>query len=279
MAKEAKKKLFRKCPSCKFAKCWDRAEECEQCGFNFKLGRKVRNRTVTIEKPEAISEDDEFAFLNDIDLKPKAPKETKKPCPECGHICWHAAQICENCEYDFLTKETRQIRVERDEKLQRKLEGKVASHESKGYSYPKTPSFFGGQSVIVAVALGGFGEKNRQQAQRVLAVKPPSGEKMSRNTMSQWIQRVQDFGLKQTGFPAAFEYSEGAISVIFGEHKKKYTPEQFEDGLHYINQIFGDLLLGIKLSFDDELEPDDIPEEPKESYVPRKRGKGASKKS
>ena len=96
-----KKRLFKKCPSCNFKKCWEKASKCENCDYDFKLGRKIRPRAAVIEKPD-ISEDDEFAFLNSIDEK--KPKEFKKTCPECGHMCWHAAPMCENCEWDFINK-------------------------------------------------------------------------------------------------------------------------------------------------------------------------------
>jgi len=49
--------LFKKCPSCKFDKCWTKAKKCEECGFDFKLQRKPRTRKIELD-------DEDIANMN-----------------------------------------------------------------------------------------------------------------------------------------------------------------------------------------------------------------------
>lgn len=90
------KVLFKRCPSCRFDRCWAQAVVCEKCGFDFRLGRKPRKAKVEVD------EDDDF-----VPPPPKPPKNTHKLCPECKHRCWHEAHVCEQCEYNFRTGQTK----------------------------------------------------------------------------------------------------------------------------------------------------------------------------
>lgn len=95
------KQLHKKCPSCKFDKCWVRADKCEGCGFDFKLGRKPRGTKI---------EDIEFTDDDLADIPPVVeakPEQTKKGCPDCKATCWHAAPLCEKCGYNFKTGESK----------------------------------------------------------------------------------------------------------------------------------------------------------------------------
>lgn len=108
-----KKKLFKTCPKCKFDKCWSEATKCEGCGFDFKLGRKVRERKIEID------EDDDLPVL-----KKEEKKTTHKLCPGCGNRCWHKAHVCDKCEWNFHTNTPKVVHKVYDE------EGKEITEET-----------------------------------------------------------------------------------------------------------------------------------------------------
>jgi len=95
------KTVLKKCTSCKFDKCWAQAKKCENCGFDFVLGRKPRTKTLAdLYKDEP--EDDDF-----VPVLPEKPKEVKKTCPDCKTEAWHAAPFCEKCGYNYKTCESK----------------------------------------------------------------------------------------------------------------------------------------------------------------------------
>jgi hypothetical protein len=104
--------IFLKCKNkaCGYAKNWIKAKNCEQCGYDFKLGRMPRKRRENSEVDEVATEEEEDVFV------PPPPPTTHKECPECHFSNWHRAPTCERCEYNFRTGESKKQQAVREAK-------------------------------------------------------------------------------------------------------------------------------------------------------------------
>ena len=243
MAKKQQPSLFKKCPSCKFAKCWARAVECEECGYNFKLGRKVR-------KAVAPTFDDDEDDVQTPAPEPVAAKATHKECPGCKAQCWHAAPFCEKCEWNFKTNAPKEkpkpVKVETP-------------------AEPAQPRYFGAGVLVLCPAFGGYGKIVADDRRTILKVKPPPAEKATYNNIAQWIQRLQDFGL--TRRPSE-EYSLNAVlktlemQLTGGKWLEGHAREaDYRKIAALVNAIWNDLETTGELQFTVE-NVEEMPDEP-----------------
>jgi hypothetical protein len=255
------KNLFKKCPKCKFTKCWIQAPKCEQCDYDFKLGRVIRAREIQV--------DDEDDF---IPVPAEQPKQTFKSCPQCNNRCWHLAPACEKCEWDFRTGKPKESVIAK----------KISLIEVTSY-----PSYFGGASIgcamVICPALSCHGRNDF--IVKLKKLKPPSFAKATRNSVSQWIQKMQDHG--RTGH---VEYTADALKYIVCSNYEMNNPiynqliganvlenSLLADKLHkkqkaeiaktcvIIDEIYNDLADGRSLSF--------IPEKDENEEIPEVREK------
>lgn len=125
MAKIIKKKiLHKKCgnPKCKHAKNWIHAPACEMCGWDFALQRLPRKRQqATDAELDALLDAEVDNLINNLVIQaPLPPNKAKKACPNCAHMCYHAAVICESCEFNFETNQKKEITKEEQEDFENK---------------------------------------------------------------------------------------------------------------------------------------------------------------
>lgn len=241
----AKKRLFKKCPSCKFAKCWDQARVCEECGYDFKLQRKPRKAVA----PTFDDDEDDIQIPIPVPLTAK-PAVTHKECPGCKNQCWHAAPFCEKCEWNFKTNSPKEAP---------KPEKKVEPTE------PAQPRYFGSDVLVLTPAFGGYGKVVADENRLILKVKPPPADKATRNNVAQWIQRLQDFGLTRR---PRVEYS---LNVVLKVAQQQLTGGKFlethprraeyEKIAALVNEVWRDLEETGELVFTPE-NVEEMPDEP-----------------
>lgn len=93
------KDIFKTCPNCKFEKCWYKAHVCEKCDYNFEERKRKR-----LEK-----RDDSIPTIKILKVEPKV---LHKVCPACQYEkCWHAAFVCEKCDYDFVLGKKKKVNL------------------------------------------------------------------------------------------------------------------------------------------------------------------------
>ena len=231
------KKLFKTCPKCKFAKCWVGAKKCEECLFDFVLGRKPRKEKL----PEYSSDDDEMVVLPTSN-----PAQTTKECPACKHGCWHTAPFCEKCEWNFKTNSPKEL-------------PKVVPLKKQIQVTEPRKTFFGGRMLVTTPATGGYGHLLKKRSNQIFVVKPPVASTATYNNVAQWIDRLQSHAKKVDGS----EYAESACAYLVSCARMNGRSDLQNGGdlkvIGLVNDVFTNLESGIALSFTPE-EETEIPD-------------------